>query len=310
MIEKYGLFDSLEGDEREYAEVDFARLGRVLGLDGVRGGENALSVSAAPAGLGVTVAPGLALIQGRYYELEDDGSGTFTLNLSEAGNNPRIDRIVLTLDFTARTVKLGVLKGAEAASPAAPSLTRNTSMYMLSLAKVRVAVGAGALDADDITDERHDEAVCGIFIASADSALAAAQAAQTTANAANASASTANSAAKAAQTTANSAASAAAAAQTTANGKASRAQYSATLTTSGWSSSAPYTQSVTISGVLAADTPVVDLNMSGATADTAADIQAAWACVGRIVTAANKITAYCYEEKPTVALPLNILVVR
>ena len=147
MIEKYGLFDSLEGDEREYAEVDFARLGRALGLDGVRGGENALSVSAAPAGLGVTVAPGLALIQGRYYELEDDGSGTFTLNLSEAGNNPRIDRIVLTLDFTARTVKLGVLKGAEAASPAAPGLTRNTSMYMLSLAKVRVAVGAGALDA-------------------------------------------------------------------------------------------------------------------------------------------------------------------
>ena len=30
-------------------------------------------------------------------ELEDDGSGAFTLNLSEAGNNPRIDRIVLTL---------------------------------------------------------------------------------------------------------------------------------------------------------------------------------------------------------------------
>lgn len=196
MIEKYGLFDSIEGDEREYAEVDFARLGRVLGLDGVRGGENALSVSAAPAGLGVTVATGLALIQGRYYELEDDGSGTFTLNLSEAGNNPRIDRIVLTLDFTARTVKLGVLKGAEAASPAAPSLTRNTSLYMLSLAQVYVAVGAGALEADDITDERHDEAVCGIFIASADSALAAAQAAQKTAD-------TAKAAASGAQTTAN-----------------------------------------------------------------------------------------------------------
>lgn len=95
-----------------------------------------------------------------------------------------------------------------------------------------------------------------------------------------------------------------------ASGKASRAFYTGTLTTAGWSSSAPYTQAVTISGILATDTPVIDLNMSGATTSNAADLQAAWACVGRIVTAANKITAYCYEEKPTVALPLSILVVR
>ena len=47
MIEKYGLFDSLEGDEREYAEVDFARLVRALGRNGVRGGEDALKISAA-----------------------------------------------------------------------------------------------------------------------------------------------------------------------------------------------------------------------------------------------------------------------
>ena len=50
--------------------------------------------------------------------------------------------------------------------------------------------------------------------------------------------------------------------------------------------------------------------MSNATADTATDIQSGWACVGRIVTAANTITAYCYENIPEVALPLNILVVR
>lgn len=95
-----------------------------------------------------------------------------------------------------------------------------------------------------------------------------------------------------------------------ANGKAARKFYTGTLSTSGWSSSAPYTQTVTISGILASDTPVVDLNMSSATASNAAGLQEAWACVGRIVTAANTITAYCYEDKPTVALPLNILVVR
>jgi len=76
-------------------------------------------------------------------------------------------------------------------------------MYMLSLARVYVAVGAGALDDNDITDERRDEAVCGIFIASADSALAAAQTAQKTADAAQTTANAAKAAASSAQTTAN-----------------------------------------------------------------------------------------------------------
>ena len=41
MIEKYGLFDSLEGDERIYAETDFARLIQALVQDGVRGDADA-----------------------------------------------------------------------------------------------------------------------------------------------------------------------------------------------------------------------------------------------------------------------------
>lgn len=109
--------------------------------------------------------------------------------------------------------------------------------------------------------------------------------------------------AKNAQTTANEA-------KNVANSKAVKQSYFATLNASGWSSSAPYTQTVAVSGILATDTPVIDLDMAGATADTAADIQAAWACVGRIVTGSNEITAYCYEEAPTANLPLNILVVR
>ena len=115
MIEKYGLFDSLEGDEREYAEADFARLCRAITGNGVRGGADALKVSAAASGLAVNVAPGLAVVEGRYYELVDDGSGAFALSLSAATANPRIDRIVLTLNYSARSVTLGVLKGTEAA---------------------------------------------------------------------------------------------------------------------------------------------------------------------------------------------------
>ena len=175
MIEKYGLFDSLEGDEREYAEVDFARLCRALGKNGVRGGADALAVSAAASGLAVTVAPGLAMIEGRYYELEDDGSGEKALSLTAASANPRIDRIVLTLDAAARTIALSVLKGTEAASPVPPALVRNDMRHMLSLAQVRVPVGAGALTTANITDERADEAVCGLYVASADVAMKAAE---------------------------------------------------------------------------------------------------------------------------------------
>ena len=178
MIEKYGLFDSLEGDEREYAEADFARLCRAITGNGVRGGADALQVSAAASGLAVNVAPGLAVMEGRYYELVDDGSGAFTLSLSAATAHPRIDRIVLTLNYSARSVTLGVLKGTEAASPEAPALTRNASRTMLSLAQVRVPVGAGALEADNITDERADEDLCGLRVATPDSAMHAAQGAQ------------------------------------------------------------------------------------------------------------------------------------
>ena len=189
MIEKYGFFDSLIDDVREYAEADFARFGQVLAIDGVRGGENALSVSAYAAGLAVSVEEGMAMVRGRFYVLEDDGSGKKVLALSAAKNNPRIDRIVLRLTYGTRRIEVGVLQGTEGEQPAAPALQRDTDVYMLSLAQVRVGVGVSAIYADDITDERHDEALCGIMIVSSDaamreakSALSAAQRAQKTAD--------------------------------------------------------------------------------------------------------------------------------
>lgn len=91
---------------------------------------------------------------------------------------------------------------------------------------------------------------------------------------------------------------------------ATKVNYTGTLAAGSWSGSWPYTQSLTISGILATDTPVVDLDMSKVTSGTETDTQAAWACVGRIVTAANKITAYCYDSPPEVALPITLMVVR
>lgn len=188
MIEKYGFFDSVEGDEREYSEADFARWGRVLAIDGVRGGEDALKVTPYAAGLAVSVAPGYAMVQGRYYALEDDGTGAKILSLTGALSNPRIDRIVLRLYYATRTIEVGVLQGVESAQPTAPALQRDSDVYMLSLAQVRVGVAASAVGSGSVTDERHDEALCGIMIVSSDAAMRAAKGAQQTADDAKAAA--------------------------------------------------------------------------------------------------------------------------
>lgn len=91
--------------------------------------------------------------------------------------------------------------------------------------------------------------------------------------------------------------------------KANAVTYTATLTTAGWSASAPYTQTVTVSGLLATDNPIADVVLSSTAATAQAQIEA-WGCVGRMVAAVNSFTAYCYETKPTTAIPLQFKVVR
>ena len=89
------------------------------------------------------------------------------------------------------------------------------------------------------------------------------------------------------------------------------ARYSATLTASGWSASAPYTQTAPAAGVLATDDPFVDVDMSGASGSAqGAALTEAWGFVGRVTAGNNQITAYCYEEKPAVNLPVILKVVR
>ncbi|MBQ5828079.1 MAG: hypothetical protein IIW47_04705, partial [Bacteroidales bacterium] len=66
-------------------------------------------------------------MQGRYYALEADGGGEKLLALEAAVSYPRIDRIVLTLDYAQRTVQLGVLRGGEAATE-----RLSTALYNLS----------------------------------------------------------------------------------------------------------------------------------------------------------------------------------
>lgn len=91
-------------------------------------------------------------------------------------------------------------------------------------------------------------------------------------------------------------------------GHVKHATLSTTLNTEWSGGSAPFTKVQTISGILATDTPIIDVVMSGTFATDEAR-QEAWGYVYRAVTSANTITFYAVE-KPAVALPIQIKVVR
>ena len=91
------------------------------------------------------------------------------------------------------------------------------------------------------------------------------------------------------------------------NAKGAPYRHTFTLTAAGWAgTAAPYTQTVTVSGVTAALTPVADVVLSG---DAAADklILEGWGKVSRMVTGAGNVTATCYEDKPGVSLPVQLV---
>jgi hypothetical protein len=91
-------------------------------------------------------------------------------------------------------------------------------------------------------------------------------------------------------------------------GAATTVVYTTTLDTTWNGSAAPYTKTQTVTGILATDTPIIDVVMSGTYATDEARIEA-WGYIYRVTTAANSITLYA-TDKPTVSLPIQIKVVR
>ena len=91
--------------------------------------------------------------------------------------------------------------------------------------------------------------------------------------------------------------------------KAVTDSFTAILPLSEWGDNAPFIQSVVVDGILATDEPFIDINLEDATNETS--IIESWMSVGRVCASdANTITAYCYEEKPTVDIPIILKVVR
>lgn len=150
MTQTYFPFDSGQGANTTEAmwtkmAQHWARTGILSGIS-----EN-LSVYANSTGMQVKVKSGAAWIKGHYFE--SDAEETLAIGTADA-SNPRIDRVVIRLDWSANTITLAIIQGTPAATPAPPTLTQNSSRWEISLAQVRVNAGNLTIPAGNVTDER------------------------------------------------------------------------------------------------------------------------------------------------------------
>lgn len=161
-INDVGMPFTSEAGDRAYSSADWREYFDKLldgGIVGDIGNELSVEPQAVP-NKSVYVDTGAIFIKGAMRVVET----TTTLTLSDnTSGNARIDRIVARLNHTDRKIEFDVLEGTPAASPSAPSLTRNTIKWELSLAQIAVANGYSTITASEITDERNDETLCGYF---------------------------------------------------------------------------------------------------------------------------------------------------
>lgn len=154
MSQRSFLFGSVAGD-RIYEPAAFARLyKRLIGTGVIDADGNELAVTQnSPAAMNVLVGTGSAFVLGYYFEVYGSAE-TVAISAAHA-TLPRIDRVIIRRDASARTMVLAVLTGTAASSPSAPALTQNESgTYEISLAQIAVPAASVSVVTANITDQR------------------------------------------------------------------------------------------------------------------------------------------------------------
>lgn len=157
---------TVTGDAGPYSDTDWQLLYQaIIGWGAGRANNGVILMSGAepldglkvtestPNAATVEVLSGAALVQGIAY-LSDD---TETLAIAaNASGNARIDTIILQADYALQTVRLAVLTGTPAASPAAPALTQNPGvLWEIPIANIAVANGFTTIANSNITQRQE-----------------------------------------------------------------------------------------------------------------------------------------------------------
>lgn len=118
---------------------------------------NQLQVRAS-SGMEIIVGAGQGFING--HKLINTADMPLTVESADPIAN-RIDRVVFYADFTNRVMGIRINKGTAAVSPQAPALTRNSTLYEMSLATIQVNKQITAITGSMIADTRANTSVCG-----------------------------------------------------------------------------------------------------------------------------------------------------
>lgn len=161
-MERSSFFNAISANgnyDRIYKAEDFARyFASFIGTGVFATPATNLQVTSTDT-MNLTLKQGKAWINGYFYENTEDL--TLTVEVADGTLN-RIDRVVIRLDLVNREIKCYVKKGSFATSPVAPELTRNSDIYEIGLADIRVNKGVTKIVQDDITDLRQNNNFCGL----------------------------------------------------------------------------------------------------------------------------------------------------
>lgn len=154
MSEISRFYDRRAGDadgEYQYPSHEFAEYFAKFLTNGVytQGGEMGLKVTM--SGLTATIGAGFAFVRGYMYAHEAPLKTLTLQKASTVAGLDRIDRIVLRLDVSARTITAELKTGTASSSPTAPSLTNSSGVVEIPMARVLVKANTST---GTVTDER------------------------------------------------------------------------------------------------------------------------------------------------------------
>lgn len=150
MAEYYGFFDG----STEYGQDSLLRYYKNMFRSGIGVSDAGVLDFAVTKGTGsLSLALGYAIIEGAF--LYNDSLKT--LAVATPVSYSRIDRVVIRLDYSLKTVAIVLKAGTPASNPVAPTLQRDAARYEISLAQVKITT-TGVIT---VTDERANTTLCG-----------------------------------------------------------------------------------------------------------------------------------------------------
>ena len=112
----------------------------------------------ADTGMQIKISAGVCYVNGYMGWVENQETKT----IEQSDTQPRIDRVVMRLDFDERTIDWFIKKGTASGNPVAPTLQRDYDMYEIGIADILVGGNVVEINQENITDLRLNTDLCGV----------------------------------------------------------------------------------------------------------------------------------------------------